>query len=152
MSLRPLRRTSGLLAVLLCGALYLASAATEALAAPHNGDPFPLRQPDGVTVDVLVWGDEFYQRIESLDGYTLIRDPDSGVIVYAELSADGTQLIYIGIGEDGGSQLFLRPMDEADAVPVAGTEGSLVMAPFLSPDGQRLGFYADQQLRTVPVR
>jgi len=69
-----------------------------------------------------------------------------------ELSADGTQLIYIGIGENGGSRLFLRPMDEAEAVPVAGTDGSLVMAPFLSPDGQRLGFYADQQLRTVPVR
>jgi serine/threonine-protein kinase len=69
-----------------------------------------------------------------------------------ELSADGRQLIYIGVGENGGSQLYLRPMDEAEAIPIAGTEGSLVMVPFLSPDGGRLGFYADQQLRTVPVR
>jgi serine/threonine-protein kinase len=69
-----------------------------------------------------------------------------------ELSADGSQLIYIGVGENGGSQLYLRPMDEVESIPIAGTEGSLVMVPFLSPDGERLGFYADQQLRTVPVR
>jgi serine/threonine-protein kinase len=68
------------------------------------------------------------------------------------LSQDGTQLVYIGVGEQGGSQLYRRPMDEVGAVPIAGTEGSLVMAPFLSPDGERVGFYADQQLRVVPIR
>ncbi|UCD24182.1 MAG: protein kinase, partial [Gemmatimonadota bacterium] len=69
-----------------------------------------------------------------------------------ELSADGSSLIYIGVGENGGSQLYLRPMHEVEAFSIAGTGGSLVMVPFLSPDGERLGFYADQQLKTVPVR
>jgi serine/threonine-protein kinase len=68
------------------------------------------------------------------------------------LSPDGTQLIYIGAGEHGGSQLYRRPMNEVEAVPIAGTEGSLIMAPFLAPDGERVGFYADQQLRVVPIR
>jgi serine/threonine-protein kinase len=68
------------------------------------------------------------------------------------LSQDGTQLIYIGVGEQGGSQLYRRPMDEVEAVRIAGTEGSLVMAPFLALDGERIGFYADQQLRVVPIR
>jgi serine/threonine-protein kinase len=68
------------------------------------------------------------------------------------LSRDGSQLIYIGVGEQGGSQLYRRPMGEVEAVPIAGTDGSLVMAPFLSPDGERVGFYADQQLRVAPIR
>ncbi len=50
------------------------------LAAPHNGDEFNLRQPDGRYVVVKVWGDEFYQRVESIDGYTLIRDPENSWI------------------------------------------------------------------------
>ena len=68
------------------------------------------------------------------------------------LSEDGSQLVFIGVGEQGGSQLYRRPMDQVEAFPIAGTEGSLVMVPFISPDGERVGFYADQQLRVVPVR
>ncbi len=67
------------------------------------------------------------------------------------LSPDASQLVYIGPGERGGSRLFRRTMGESDAAPVAGTAGSLVMTPFLSPGGEMLGFYADQQLRVVPV-
>ncbi|HEX3018804.1 MAG TPA: M6 family metalloprotease domain-containing protein [Chitinispirillaceae bacterium] len=61
--------------------------------APHNGDKFELEQPDGSTVPVLVWGDEFYQHIETPDGYTLMRNKKSGWICYAELSADSSELI-----------------------------------------------------------
>jgi serine/threonine-protein kinase len=68
------------------------------------------------------------------------------------LSQDGSNLIYIGVGQQGGSQLYRRPMDEVEAVPIAGTEGSLVMSPFFSPDGEQVGFYSDQQLRVVPIR
>ncbi len=62
-------------------------------AAPHWGDKFQLKQPDGSKVTVLVWGDEFYQDVESVDGYTLIRDPSTGWICYAELSSDGSEYI-----------------------------------------------------------
>lgn len=65
----------------------------KAYSAPVMGEIFNLRQPDGSTVEVRIWGDEFYQVIESLDGYTLIRDPDTEFICYARLSHEGSELV-----------------------------------------------------------
>ena len=71
-------------------------AAIQLSAAPHRGDLFSLQQPDGSRVQVKVYGDEYYQRIESVDGYTLVRDPESGWIQYADRSEDGDSLIPSG--------------------------------------------------------
>jgi len=65
--------------------------------APYRGAVFSLEQPDGSRVDVKVWGDEYYQRVESLDGYTLVRDPQTGEICYADLAADGAELVSTGV-------------------------------------------------------
>ena len=54
---------------------WLLAASWPILAAPIIGGRFEIRQPDGTMVPVRIWGDEFYQVVESLDGYTLIRDP-----------------------------------------------------------------------------
>ncbi|MDR2694239.1 MAG: M6 family metalloprotease domain-containing protein [Chitinispirillales bacterium] len=72
-----------------------------AFAAPHDGDRFELSQPDGSLVPVRVFGDEFYQDVESLDGFTLIRD-SGGWICYAELSADGSEYVSTGVRCTGG--------------------------------------------------
>ena len=61
-------------------------------AAPHVGEIFKLKQPDGSHVKVRVWGDEYYQRVESIDGYTLIRNTENW-ICYAKLSEDGSDFI-----------------------------------------------------------
>jgi Tol biopolymer transport system component len=53
------------------------------------------------------------------------------------LSPDGRSLVYSGPA-DGGNRLWLRRLDQLDAVPIAGTEGAAT--PFFSPDGQRVGF------------
>ena len=45
--------------------------------------------------------------------------------------------------------LFVRPIDRLDAVRLAGTEGAA--APFFSPDGRWLGFFADGKLKKVAV-
>jgi hypothetical protein len=74
-----------------------------AYAAPHNGEEFLLSQPDGSLVRTLIWGDEFYQDVESPDGYTLVRDKD-GWICYAELSADGSEYVSTGVRYTGGSR------------------------------------------------
>jgi len=66
-------------------------------AAAVFGEIFDLRQPDGSMIKVRIWGDEFYQVIESLDGHTLVRDPMSREICYAELSIDGDELVSTGI-------------------------------------------------------
>ncbi|MCR6642951.1 MAG: M6 family metalloprotease domain-containing protein [Sporocytophaga sp.] len=69
-------------------------------AAPYRGDQFELKQPDGSFIKVKVWGDEFYQRIESEDGYTLTKEED-GWIYYALLSEDGQKLISTGVKYTG---------------------------------------------------
>jgi eukaryotic-like serine/threonine-protein kinase len=53
------------------------------------------------------------------------------------LSPDGRALVYIGPAE-GGTQLWLRRLDQLDATPITGTEGA--SNPFFSPDGRRVGF------------
>ena len=56
------------------------------------------------------------------------------------LSPDGRALVYSGPA-DGGNRLWLRPLDQLDATPIAGTEGG--SSPFFSPDGKRIGFLKD---------
>lgn len=59
------------------------------VAAPYNGDIMDFPQPDGSSVRVKLFGDEYYMRGESLDGYTLVRDTN-GWLCYAELNEEGT--------------------------------------------------------------
>lgn len=81
MTLSHLARVVSLFALTVAVALL----AFPAGACPVLGETQRLRQPDGERVSVRVWGDERYQRVESLDGYPLFRDPKSGVICYARL-------------------------------------------------------------------
>ncbi|MFH1754689.1 MAG: M6 family metalloprotease domain-containing protein, partial [Candidatus Latescibacterota bacterium] len=86
---------------------------------PVWGELFNLKQPNGEIVEVRIWGDEFYRVVESLDGFTLVRDPASGVICYARLSADGNSLVSTGVavhnasGESLGLETGLRINPEA---------------------------------------
>jgi M6 family metalloprotease-like protein len=72
-------------------------------AAPYNGDVLTATQPDGSTINVKVFGDEFYIRAESMDGYTLVKDPQTGWICYARLNADGSEFISTGVAYRGVS-------------------------------------------------
>jgi len=62
-----------------------------------------MEQPDGSQVDVRLFGDEFYARGESLDGYTVMRDPRTGAICYAALNGDSTEWVSTGMVYHGGS-------------------------------------------------
>jgi serine/threonine-protein kinase len=64
------------------------------------------------------------------------------------VSPDGTHLAYVAI-QGGTQQIYLRALDSLEARPLPGTEGAT--NPFFSPDGQWLGFFADQKLKKVPV-
>ena len=61
------------------------------------------------------------------------------------ISPSGTHVAYASDG-----QLYLRAMDQSEATPVRGADGAI--APFFSPDGQWLGFFAEGQIRKVEVR
>jgi len=64
------------------------------------------------------------------------------------LSPDGTRLVYVGAGEQA-PQLFLRPLDRVETVPVPHTRGAEV--PFFSPDGEWLGFVSGNTISKVPL-
>jgi len=105
-------RTRGVLTVL--GIVSVAAQflfPSNANADPSWGDIFVLEQPDGSRIEVRIWGDEFYRIVESMDGYTLVRDPGTGVICYARLSPDGDELVSTGVSvsSTSGDALGLEP-------------------------------------------
>ena len=64
------------------------------------------------------------------------------------LSPDGKQLAYAAI-RGVTSQIYLRSMDSQEARPIPDTEGAT--APFFSPDGQWVGFFAGGKLKKISV-
>jgi serine/threonine-protein kinase len=69
----------------------------------------------------------------------------------AILSPDGTLLAFVGDTSGGNErQIYLRRLDQLRASPLSGTANAF--APFFSPDGQWLGFFADGKLKKVSVR
>jgi eukaryotic-like serine/threonine-protein kinase len=66
------------------------------------------------------------------------------------VSADETQIVYVGRARDGRTQLFLRRADGYDPAPVAGTEGGF--DPFFSPDGAWIGFFTFDSLLIVSLK
>jgi serine/threonine protein kinase/Tol biopolymer transport system component len=64
------------------------------------------------------------------------------------LSPDGTRLVYAA-RQGGVQQLYLRPLGGLEAQPIPGTVGGI--EPFFSPDGQWLGFFADEKLKKIAV-
>jgi serine/threonine protein kinase len=66
------------------------------------------------------------------------------------LSPDGATLAFVAQKERGASeQLYLRPLNRAEATPLSGTDG--VYDPFFSPDGQWIAFFAQRKLKKVAV-
>ena len=71
------------------------------------------------------------------------------IISVLALSPDGALLAYNGQDSSGHRRLFLRPMDQLDPIPVAGSENG--QFPFFSPDGRWLGFRVGDRIVKSPV-
>ena len=65
------------------------------------------------------------------------------------VSRDGTQLAYIGAGDDA-TRLYIRDLADAEGRAVRDSAGA--RGPFFSPDGAWVGFFADGMLKKVSVR
>jgi eukaryotic-like serine/threonine-protein kinase len=64
------------------------------------------------------------------------------------LSPNGSQLVYVAdLGDT--SQLYVRPVDQFEAKPLSGTQGAY--GPFVSPDGNWVGFFAENKLKKVSL-
>ena len=77
----------------------------------------------------------------------VVTPPTSDAFSFA-LSPDGRQLAFVANGEKG-SQLWVRPLDQVRAQPLAGTEGASY--PFWAPDGRAVGFFADGKLKRIDL-
>ncbi len=60
------------------------------------------------------------------------------------LAPDGRQLVFIA-NEEGQQKLWIRPLDQTQAQPLAGTEGATF--PFWAPDSRSIAFFADGKLK-----
>ena len=62
------------------------------MASPFFSKTFTFTQPDGTQFQVRGWGDQHYAVFETLDGYTITKNPATGFYEIAQVSDDGTIL------------------------------------------------------------
>ncbi len=78
-------------------------------------------------------------HVAAPDGLTVMGSP--------RLSPDGRLLAFNATDASGTTQIWIRPLDAVEALPVAGSEGA--GRPFWSPDSRFLGFFDDGKLKKV---
>lgn len=83
---------------------------------------------------------------------SLVLPPDASLALRGQnpappaISPDGRRVVF-GISSQGGATLFVRSLDQLDAVELPGTEGAAY--PFWSPDSRQIGFFAAGKLKRV---
>jgi Tol biopolymer transport system component len=65
------------------------------------------------------------------------------------LSPDGRTLAFVATDANGERQLWIRQLDSSRAQPLDGTNGA--SDPFWAPSGAELGFFANDELKRVPI-
>ena len=58
-----------------------------------SGKEFTFHDPDGSEIRVRGWGNQYRAVFETLDGFTVIKHPETGYFHLAALSEDGTRLV-----------------------------------------------------------
>jgi len=68
------------------------------------------------------------------------------------ISPDGKHIAYVAVGEDDIRRLYLHRIDQIKSapIPIQRTEGAI--CPFFRPDGQWIGFFAEDKLRKVSIQ
>jgi serine/threonine protein kinase/Tol biopolymer transport system component len=75
-----------------------------------------------------------------------VPETDTLITYGLALSPNGRNIVYVA-QRNGTQQLFRHALDQLEAMPIAGSEGGEF--PFFSPDGQWIGFFADNALKKV---
>lgn len=65
------------------------------------------------------------------------------------VSPDGTRLAFVATNAEGRDSLWVRSLSAPSPHQLDGTGGA--MYPFWSPDNRRIGFFAEQKLKTVDI-
>ena len=90
------RTISGSCRLLLVVLATLVFQTAAVLAAPMDGYESSFTQPDGTVIPLKFYGDEYYARTETEDGYTVIFDDATKSYHYAALSPDGNEFVSTG--------------------------------------------------------
>lgn len=91
------------------------------------GEKVTLDQENGEEVELLVWGDEFYARYETEDGYPVLYDGDRGLFCYALL--DEGSYVSSGVALDQppprGVEKHVRESDEVRMAKAAARRAAM---------------------------
>jgi len=69
---------------------------------------------------------------------------------FMAVSPNGKAIVFVGSDARGVELLWVRLLDSLDARPLAGTEGARM--PFWAPDNLRVGFVANEKLKTIDIQ
>src|SRR6516162_6712050 len=90
----------------------------------------------------------FVARFQTLLQPPMVTRASGGETIDVAISPDGSRLAYVG-RRGSTEQLYTRALGELDVMPIPGTEDAV--SPFFSPDGNWVGFGADDELRKVSL-
>jgi M6 family metalloprotease-like protein len=88
------------------------AAMNPAQAGPASPDPTQITQPDGTTFQAVMRGDEFQGWMETADGYTVVRNANSGAFEYATRGPEGEMIpsgIVVSASSTSASQDLMPP-------------------------------------------
>ena len=112
-------RHGRLLALMACALFMFVFTPTSSFAAPAEGTPVTLQQPNGLRFTATPWGDEWYSGYDH-NGYTILRNDVTNVWYYAADNGFGklapTQL-RVGIDDPSGLKKHLRDKSAVNSVP-----------------------------------
>lgn len=77
-------------------------------AAPLKYIPISITQPDGKVINCFASGDEFYNWVHDKDGYTILRNPNTGYFVYAIKENGHLMASEYVVGRDDGKRYLLQ--------------------------------------------
>jgi len=75
--------------------------------------------------------------------------PGTSLISGMALSPNGQRLAFVARGEDGRTALWIRALAEREATMLPGTNDARY--PFWSPDGRKIGFFAQNRLKVTEL-
>ncbi len=134
----PILAASLLSLPLLLVSLILATG--DASAAPVFNVPVTAVQPDGTVVHLLASGDEFYNRLHDARGFTVVRRPDDGRLVYASRLGDRLVPTSLLPGRDDPATRGLQPgLVDAPAIGNATRMARQAVGPLLERSAPLFG-------------
>ena len=74
-----------------------------------SNKPYEFTQPDGTKLSLFVSGDEFYHRVHDKEGYTILKDPQTGYAVFAIPEGESIKASEYVVGETNPASLGLTP-------------------------------------------